>query len=85
MRYVGIHSAQSVAICVKGYIFVLQEKEIDTRVDFLHHSRSLCRGLVPSYQTALQLGSCKRAGYSYSRPSSWYDRLLKAFLPDQTG
>jgi hypothetical protein len=30
MRYVGIRSAQSVAICVKGYIFVLREKEIDT-------------------------------------------------------
>ena len=46
---------------------------------------SLCRGLLPSYQTALQLGSCKRAGYSSSRPLSRYDRLLKAFLPDQTG
>ena len=31
MRYVGIRSAQSVVICVKGYIFVLREKEIDTR------------------------------------------------------
>jgi hypothetical protein len=31
MRYVGIRIAQSVAICVKGYIFVLREKEIDTR------------------------------------------------------
>jgi hypothetical protein len=32
MRYVGIRSTQSVAICVKGYIFVLREKEIDTSV-----------------------------------------------------
>ena len=34
MRYVGIRSAQSVAICVKGYIFLLREKEIDTRPRF---------------------------------------------------
>ena len=32
MRYVGIRSAQSVAICDKGYFLLLREKDIDTRV-----------------------------------------------------
>jgi hypothetical protein len=44
MRYVGIRSAQSVAICVKGYIFVvLREKNIDTKAGVVHSAHQWLR------------------------------------------
>jgi hypothetical protein len=50
MRYVGIRSAQSVAICVKGYTFLLlREKEIDTEYNtrFVFYLCELCFFLHP--------------------------------------